>query len=104
MMAKRHKSLDEERKAWYSAELKRAETQSHKDCITKCYGPNASVNLKRGTCPWCGERQAQIWVLNSDKFDGIEVERSSDQRCVNVKARVCLTCGRVELTDSKPER
>ena len=110
-MAEGDKSLGEERKEWYRDALERAEYQHHKDWLTKRYGPGKPENLKRGTCPWCGNRQAQIAVINwtdPSVFGGKSVGnvgRVNDDYISDItKARVCLTCGRVELTDSKPER
>ena len=30
------------------------------------YDPNRPVNFRRGTCPWCGNGQAQITILQAD--------------------------------------
>lgn len=105
-MAEGDKSLGEERKESYRAALERAEDQYTKDTLTSIFGPGKPVNLKRGTCPWCGNRQAQIAVINwtANSGSGLRsVGHVHDDYVSDItKARVCLTCGRTELTDSKP--
>ena len=49
---------------WYRDALGRIEYQHRKEMFAHVYGK--PVNLKRGMCPWCGERQAQILIINDD--------------------------------------
>lgn len=103
MMAEGDKSLGEE----HRESLDRRNAQ-----LKERYGddlmrfPLEPVNRKGGTCLWCGNRQAQILVVNDDEYAGDVRYGYEGGRYVSglTKARVCLTCGRVELTDSKPER
>lgn len=107
-MAEGDKSLGEEHRVRWSmreARLKARGKKYYDDPIR----PREPVNDKRGTCPWCGGEQAQIVILQDDPhFKHAKAGQVHDSPFVgehvgDAKARVCLTCGRVELTDSKPE-
>ena len=107
-MAEGDKSLGEEhREAWDKREARRKAYLGEEN-YSPMY-PREPVNCEMGTCPWCGGRQAQIKILQDDPhykhaWAGRVHESTEGGKYVgDAKARVCLTCGRVELADSKPE-
>lgn len=74
------------------------------------YNPDRPVNFRRGTCPWCGNGQAQIRILQDDpiirwaKAGRVHRGIEGGEWVGDATARVCLVCGRVELVDSQPKR
>ena len=106
-MAKGKKSLGEERRERLERFGKRWREQYGNDIPVPPYAdPDRPENNRIGTCPWCGNGQAQIMVFNDEDDAGKVHDSYESGKYVSgmTMARVCLTCGRVELTDSKPGR